>query len=188
MNELCHHGVKGQKWGVRRYQNKDGSLTAEGRKRRYGADTYRYINKTGDSVQKIVDTMSRKERHLLGGDPSKPYMSEDEIKYVAKRFIERYKNEPVAFLDIYYASNGAGTIAIGTRSDARGKGHANSLVKKAQDWLDSPQAKDILGMNTLNWFARNENEASIGLAKKSGFVERDDYKDDKEWWGGRYRR
>lgn len=32
-NELTHWGVKGQKWGVRRYQNKDGSLTAAGKKR-----------------------------------------------------------------------------------------------------------------------------------------------------------
>ena len=32
-NELYHHGIKGQKWGVRRFQNKDGSLTAAGRKR-----------------------------------------------------------------------------------------------------------------------------------------------------------
>ena len=29
-SELYHHGIKGQKWGVRRFQNKDGSLTAEG--------------------------------------------------------------------------------------------------------------------------------------------------------------
>lgn len=33
MAYLQHHGIKGQKWGVRRYRNKDGSLTPEGRKR-----------------------------------------------------------------------------------------------------------------------------------------------------------
>jgi len=31
--ELCHWGIKGMKWGVRRYQNKDGSLTPAGKKR-----------------------------------------------------------------------------------------------------------------------------------------------------------
>lgn len=32
-NELYHHGVKGQRWGIRRFQNKDGSLTRLGQKR-----------------------------------------------------------------------------------------------------------------------------------------------------------
>lgn len=32
---LAHHGILGMKWGIRRYQNKDGTLTPEGRKR-YG--------------------------------------------------------------------------------------------------------------------------------------------------------
>lgn len=38
-DELFHHGVKGQKWGVRRYQNKDGSLTPDGRVHYYGKNS-----------------------------------------------------------------------------------------------------------------------------------------------------
>ena len=30
---LVHHGIKGQRWGIRRYQNEDGTLTEAGRKR-----------------------------------------------------------------------------------------------------------------------------------------------------------
>lgn len=38
LDYIAHHGVKGQRWGVRRYQYKDGSLTSLG-KRHYGSDT-----------------------------------------------------------------------------------------------------------------------------------------------------
>lgn len=40
-NDLCHWGIKGQKWGERRYQNEDGTYTEEGKERRR-KDTARY--------------------------------------------------------------------------------------------------------------------------------------------------
>lgn len=42
-SKLYHSGVKGMKWGIRRYQNADGTLTEEGRAR-YGADSYQEMS------------------------------------------------------------------------------------------------------------------------------------------------
>lgn len=51
---LAHHGTKGQRWGLRRYQNQDGSLTEEGR-RRYGVGPAR-------STKSLIKEQKKKER------------------------------------------------------------------------------------------------------------------------------
>ena len=50
---LEHHGIKGQKWGVRRFQNKDGSLTTAGRKR-YNVDIDREQKKLDKAKKNIL--------------------------------------------------------------------------------------------------------------------------------------
>lgn len=52
--ELYHAGVKGMKWGVRRYQNKDGSLTPAGKKR-YDRDTKDMNDKKKQKYQADTD-------------------------------------------------------------------------------------------------------------------------------------
>ena len=51
MSDLRHHGIKGQKWGVRRFQNSDGSLTAAGRKR-YGDDKGSSVEDYQNAIKK----------------------------------------------------------------------------------------------------------------------------------------
>lgn len=51
---LCHHGVKGQKWGVRRYQNLDGSLTAAGRKAYHKGMSEKTTLKKGTTIYRTV--------------------------------------------------------------------------------------------------------------------------------------
>ena len=48
MNELYHYGVKGQKWGVRRYQYADGTLTPQGKKH--------YSNNSSNGFSELMNT------------------------------------------------------------------------------------------------------------------------------------
>lgn len=63
-NSIYHHGIKGQRWGVRRYQNPDGSLTPEGR-RHYGQLIKEY-KKAGMSEKEIQEAIAKRRKIMKG--------------------------------------------------------------------------------------------------------------------------
>lgn len=63
MSDLLYHfGIKGMKWGIRRYQNKDGSLTPQG-KIRYSEDYKRAHS--GKNIKEMSDTELRNVNNRL---------------------------------------------------------------------------------------------------------------------------
>lgn len=80
---LQHHGVKGQKWGVRRYQNKDGSLTALGEKR--------MGTKTGVDKKLREDLRDRRATRWLNIKKQRQDLRQEQLDRANNRALERAK-------------------------------------------------------------------------------------------------
>ena len=76
--ELYHHGVKGMKWGVRRYQNKDGSLTAAGKKRAAKYES-KYEQLTGKKISGKKSSEPAPQKKTIKD------LSDDELRTKVKR-------------------------------------------------------------------------------------------------------
>ena len=75
--ELYHHGIKGMKWGVRRFQKKDGSLTSAGKKRYYDTPE---LNKQKAAIKRTGKQLSKATQAYNEATSGAPLIPNKEYK------------------------------------------------------------------------------------------------------------
>lgn len=142
-NELYHHGIQGQKWGVRRYQNEDGSLTDAGRKR--------YSHGYKGKIEKRLDSAKTQDE--------KTYIIRSETRKNTNRSIDAEK----------YAGAGAvatgATVALGTKI-ATGSAAAAFVSGGASFALGLAATSAVAG--GIRFVNRYRNTTLANLADKYG--------------------
>lgn len=170
-NELYHHGIKGQKWGVRRFQNKDGSLTLAGKKRALKmqnqytelSNDKRYHDKHGNLTyagRKKELKMKEKYSELTGKDLRRfTLRTNKSTADKSQRISEMTNAEIQAKIDRIRLENTLKSLTPAQTS--KGEKFINDLkdtalsmikdkgTKLIGDYIDK-QLRDKLGLNTKN--------------------------------------
>lgn len=141
-NYLAHFGIKGQRWGLRRYQNEDGTLTSEGREH-YGVG------------KRKLDKMYRKENKKLIKLANKADLT------VQTRKVEYHKDKAKHNLKRGILDAG---LLVGTRLGSQLYGKA--LLKRAN--LESGGLTSVFGPNNLHDVQKllEKKEPTNALANK----------------------
>ena len=141
--QLKHHGILGMKWGVRRYQNKDGSLTAAGRRR----------------MEKELG-LSKKQTKQLSKHKSVKDMSDDELRErIARMNLEKQYLELNTRLDPPKSHKGRDfAVRVLERS---GENIATQLTTYVMGAGVNKIAKDVFGIKNTTVNLKTQDGKNI---------------------------
>lgn len=179
-NELVHHGVLGMKWGVRRYQNKDGSLTSAGKRRQkvvegaYSLGSKLQPREGVYAVKRAINRPTSMQKRIasLENESSKKTgvltTNDESLKAIEKVGIERHKEanyDNLNDVDIYrfkkYTNAAVYSRAV---NSYLATGSPEEIAEKAKE------LKESLSKNSINnqtvYRSCNLKFSTDGLAKK----------------------
>lgn len=137
---LCHYGIKGQKWGIRRFQNKDGTLTEEGK---------RLKREMGGASKYAAQVSSLRIKYAKTTDPKVKKQLEREFEAAYKK----RRNEYVKAISIEREiSKDVGPVsklklnADGTYTDRKGRIISKTVYEMA-----------AIDQNMNSWLSKTDN-------------------------------
>lgn len=163
-NELYHYGILGMKWGVRRFQNKDGSLTNDGKKR------YSIGNGLTLEERKLSKFANFLGKHIKSVREEQKKSTSYDIKVGKKK---------VGDLDLYQESYDSININwIGINAKERGKHYASTVMH----WVVKSSAEK--GMSQLTLEVPTSSPDARHIYEKYGFKEVGKVSDNDDVWDG----
>lgn len=150
-NELYHHGVLGQKWGIRRYQNKNGSLTKEG-KDRQKKELKAYKEKEIGRLNKQKEKVSTKIKKNQNPSADDFGVKEIDLKKIKKLQAKKKQidREIKLVKDYKFKDMSAEKIALGKKTAIK--------TVAAMSFFVVPLAPDVAGVALLASVANDKTK------------------------------
>ena len=163
-DDLRHWGIKGMRWGVRRYQNPDGTLTAAGKKRYSSSENVRDIST--DELRKRVNRLNNEQRYMeltrsSSSGISKTADSVERASKTATDINKVYKvtkgdNNPYSKVAGQGIDAAARTARLTKKIDTsvRSKKDANVAAKRLEKMTDAELAREVDRLNLEQQYSR----------------------------------
>ena len=176
-DEIYHFGVKGMKWGVRRFQKKDGSLTPAGKKRydhTNELDNMVFKSKNGCEIHvertptsrlaTLISKMSPKVRNTLANsDVMKLKVNGENIGE-----LQLYKENPKSL----------NVVWVGVNKKHEGQGYGSATMKGVIEYAKKT------GMNQVTLEVPGDSPNARHIYEKLGFKAVEAISDSDDVWGG----